>query len=97
MGMRRPEKALECDLCGCARPLTFHHLIPRKVHRRAAFKKNYSKEQLNHGLHVGVLCHRGIHRLHDEMTLGKRLNTRETLLQDEAVARHVYWSSKQKL
>jgi hypothetical protein len=52
--MRRPEKALECDLCGCTRPLTFHHLIPRKVHRRAAFKKNYSKEQLNHGLQVCV-------------------------------------------
>jgi 5-methylcytosine-specific restriction endonuclease McrA len=85
-----------CALCGQERSLTFHHLIPRKLHRRTAFKKSYSKEELNQGIHICVLCHRGIHRLYDEMALGKRLNTLAALLSDEAIQRHIQWVAKQK-
>jgi hypothetical protein len=35
-----------CELCGREAPLTFHHLVPRKMHRRTYFRKHYSREEL---------------------------------------------------
>ena len=43
---RRGTKAGECPLCMRATELTFHHLIPKKMHRRRFFQKNYKREQL---------------------------------------------------
>jgi hypothetical protein len=85
-----------CALCGASRQLAFHHLIPRKLHRRTSFKKHYSREYLNRGIDICQPCHRGLHKLYDEMALGKRLYTLELLLSDDAVRRHVQWSAKQK-
>ena len=39
----------KCKLCARIRPLEFHHLIPKKVHRRTFYRKNYSRDQLNIG------------------------------------------------
>jgi hypothetical protein len=66
------------------------------MHRRPRFRKDYSREQLNAGIDVCRRCHSGLHRLHDEMTLAKQLNTLEALQEDDAVQRHVSWVSKQK-
>ena len=33
-----------CQLCGRETPLQFHHLIPRKVHKRAYFARRYDRE-----------------------------------------------------
>ena len=85
-----------CELCRRVVPLTFHHLVPRKMHRRTHFQKHYDREELNRGLYLCHPCHRGLHRLYDEMTLAKELNTREALLADEKVRRHVAWVAKQK-
>ena len=35
-----------CQLCQRQSLLTFHHLIPRKMHRRSRFNKKYSKAEL---------------------------------------------------
>ncbi len=93
-----PQKApLEhCELCGRQLPLTFHHLIPRKMHRRTRFKKSYSREELNQGIWVCLACHRGIHKLHDEMVLARDLNTLEKLQADPAVQKHIAWVGKQR-
>lgn len=85
-----------CALCARAVALTFHHLIPRKMHRRTRFRRHYSREALNEGVMLCRLCHRGIHRLYDEMTLATELNTLAALASDEAVARHVAWVRKQR-
>lgn len=77
-------------------PLTFHHLIPKKVHRRARFKKHYEREQLQAGIYVCRRCHRGIHRLFDEMTLAQDYDSLEKLLADEQIQKHVAWVAKQK-
>ena len=102
-GMRRsppmPERRTEtagCALCEREVALTFHHLIPRKVHRRTRFRRQYSRETLNEGVMLCRLCHRGVHRLYDEMTLATRLNTLDALQLDEAVQRHVVWVRKQR-
>ncbi len=86
-----------CELCARHTALTFHHLIPRKLHRRPRFQKDFSAEQLNAGLRICYACHRGIHRLYDEMTLAQRLNSRAALLADPAVAKHVAWVARQQV
>lgn len=82
--------------CGRQTALTFHHLIPKKLHRRAFFQKHYNKEQLNTGINICRPCHDGIHDLYGEMELAKRFPTLESLLADEALHRHFAWVAKQK-
>jgi 5-methylcytosine-specific restriction endonuclease McrA len=65
----------QCPLCQRQVPLTFHHLIPKKLHRRTRFKKSFSKAHLNQGVFVCRLCHNGIHDHYDEMTLAKQFST----------------------
>lgn len=89
-------KSEACVLCQRKVALTFHHLIPRKIHRRNHFKKHYSKETLNEGIWICRKCHSGLHRLYDEMTLAKRFHSLNQLLEDDAVQRHVAWVQKQK-
>jgi hypothetical protein len=85
-----------CALCGRRAELTFHHLIPKKVHRRAFFRKNFSRAQLAAGEDLCRLCHRGVHKLYDEMTLATRFGSMEALRGDPAIARHAAWARKQK-
>ena len=86
-----------CATCGRRTRLTFHHLIPRKMHRRAYFRRNFSREELNRGIRVCRSCHTGIHRSFDEMTLAKHYASLETLLADERLARHFAWVARQKV
>ena len=85
-----------CEMCGRRAALSFHHLIPRKVHRRKRFKKNFSRAQLAGGINICQLCHRGVHKLYDEMTLAMHLETKEKLVTDPAICKHVNWVRKQK-
>jgi hypothetical protein len=104
MGRPSPELAREsqpeprCELCGRDQPLTFHHLIPRKVHRRNRFRKRYAiQEMRQRGLMICRLCHDGIHDLiPDERELGELYCTKEQLLAHEGLARHVRWVARQK-
>lgn len=77
-------------------PLTFHHLIPRKMHRRKGFRRRFSKEELNIGIHVCRQCHRGIHALYDELTLATQFYNLELLLGDKTLAGHFRWVAKQR-
>ncbi|WP_202978889.1 hypothetical protein [Halomicronema hongdechloris] len=77
--------------------LTFHHLIPKKLHRRTRFKKTYSKADLNRGVYVCRLCHNGIHDHYDEMTLAKEFPTVDKLQADPQIRRHSQWVAKQKI
>ncbi|MDD4864866.1 MAG: hypothetical protein PHE38_12765 [Alishewanella agri] len=85
-----------CQLCQRTLELTFHHLIPRKMHRRTFFKKHYAKAQLQAGIMVCRLCHKAIHRFYDEMTLAKQYHSLELLLNSELIQQHLLWASKQK-
>lgn len=86
-----------CLLCQRNSSLTFHHLIPKKLHRRDYFKKHYSKVQLNKGVNICRKCHSGIHDIYDEMTLAKQYNTLGRLQADESLAKHFEWVSKQRI
>jgi len=94
--MKRSKHGI-CLFCQRDCSLTFHHLIPRKLHRRAHFRKHYNKEQLNTGIDICRQCHRGVHKRYDEMTLGKQFSTQELLQADEDLQRHFEWVSKQRI
>lgn len=93
---RRGSNIGPCLFCNRRLSLTFHHLIPRKVHRRTRFKKHYPRATLQQGILVCRDCHRGIHRRFSEMELAKTYNTPEKLQADAELSRHFLWVSKQK-
>lgn len=80
-----------CQLCGCEPAASFHHVIPRTVHSNKWFKKNFSREQMREGLELCRQCHRTIHNMLDEKSLGRHFNTREKLLAHPAIARYLSW------
>lgn len=93
----RQARSGACPFCRRELPLTFHHLIPKKLHRRARFRKHYSREQLSLGIDVCRQCHDGIHDRYDEMTLFRDFSTPEALASDPELARYFDWVSRQKV
>jgi hypothetical protein len=86
-----------CELCEREKPLTFHHLIPRSMHRKPRFQKRYDKREMrSRGMNICRLCHNGIHDLITEKELGDSYSTKEELLAHPGIARHVAWVRKQK-
>lgn len=95
---KKDRKHGRCELCGRDVVLTFHHLIPCKVHGKKRFLRRHGKETMQRrGLYLCRLCHNGIHDIiPDEKELAESYNTRELLLAHEGIARHVRWAAKQK-
>ena len=97
---RRASRAMRSGVCtSCRREtaLTFHHLIPRKMHRRRFFQKRYKKAQLQQGVYLCRLCHDGVHRRFDEMTLAKCFNTPAKLFAEPSLTKHFQWVGRQKV
>ncbi len=92
-----PAPVPTCQLCQRDTRLEFHHLIPRKVHRRAWFAKRYSRDDMHQrGIWLCRLCHRFVHRHFDEVTLGRDYATLDRLLADPGVQRPLQWAGRQR-
>ncbi len=76
--------------------LTFHHLIPRKMHRRTRFARQYDKHTLNLGVYICRDCHKGVHKTYDEMELATRFNTPQSLVDCPKLRKHFAWVAKQR-
>lgn len=87
----------DCPFCLRHLPLTFHHLVPRKLHRRTRFRKHYSREELNRGIDICRQCHDGIHQRYDEMRLYREFSTPAALAADPELARYFEWVGRQKV
>lgn len=94
----RNVRPVACELCGRAVRLTFHHLVPRRVHKRTRFIRRHGKDEMRStGLWLCNLCHSGIHTMiPNERTLAESYHTRELLLSHAGIVRHVAWVRKQK-
>ena len=77
--------------------LTFHHLIPKKLHRRTRFKKHFSREELNRGINICRQCHSGIHSRYDEMELFQHFSEPAALLEDPELKKFFEWVSRQRI
>jgi hypothetical protein len=86
-----------CALCHRQTFLTAHHLIPRKLHRRKWFRKHYTRDELQRVVALCRDCHRGLHKLYDEMTLGKLYNSLDKLRADDAVMKHANWVARRRV
>lgn len=96
---RSERKSGPCELCGREnQKLTFHHLIPCKVHSKKKFLREHGRDEMkSRGLFLCKLCHDGIHDIiEDEKELAESYNTKELLLAHEGIDKHVKWAAKQK-
>lgn len=86
-----------CELCERQKPLTKHHLIPRAVHTKKRFIRKFGKTEMkNRGINLCKLCHKGIHDLYSEIEFADNFNTKELLVSDEKISKHIDWVRKQK-
>lgn len=92
-----PRNLGPCELCGREKPRTFHHLIPRRLHRKGYALRQFGKEEMQtRGLLLCRACHRKVHQLFDERTLGLEYNTKEKLLAVPALQKFLAWVKKQR-
>ncbi len=78
--------------------LTKHHLVPRAVHRKKRYMNRFGKQEMRErALLLCRDCHAGIHDLiPDEKELADKYPTKELLLANEAIRKHVALVKKQK-
>jgi hypothetical protein len=105
MGQRREqnrhqasEQIDRCELCDRQKKLTKHHLVPRAVHSKKRYVSRFGKKEMRQrGLMICKECHNGIHDLiPNEKDLADRYHTKELLLANEAIRKHISWVKKQK-
>jgi len=77
-------------------PLTFHHLIPKTLHSKKWYKKNYSQIDLDKGIDICQDCHEAIHDFISEKDLGRDYNSLSLLLTHDKIINFVSWVKKQK-
>lgn len=88
---------MKCELCERENLLTFHHLIPKSQHKNKWFKKNFTREEMNKGIHICKEdCHKQIHRFINEKEMGRSFNTREKLLRHPKVRKYLKYIKKQQ-
>lgn len=92
----RRREAGPCPFCGRRLALTFHHLIPKKVHRRSRYRRRFSREELALGIYLCRDCHDGIHATYSEVELAEALSSPEALASDSVLARHFTWVGRQR-
>jgi hypothetical protein len=87
-----------CDLCDRRKRLTKHHLVPRAVHRKKRYVNCFGKQEMRKRcLMICKDCHHGIHDLiPSEKELAEKYHTKELLLSNEAIRKHIAWVKKQK-
>ena len=85
-----------CELCEREVELTFHHLIPKKMHNKRPIKRRYEPDFLHeYGIWVCGDCHKMIHRTFDHKELAFIYNSKEKLIEHEGMAKFLDWVKKQ--
>ena len=93
--MRRPPVDDHCVLCGREQPLTFHHVIPRTLHRKRWVKARFSVSALQSGLWLCRDCHDAVHRFISHRELAESFHSLEALRGHPEVAKFVAWVARQ--
>ena len=93
----KPEKPSCCETCNRIVALSFHHLIPKKVHKKASIKKLHGGIDFDHhGVWVCRDCHKKIHKLFDHFTLGVEYYSLSRLRSSVEFRKFLSWVRKQK-
>lgn len=90
-------KATTCELCERERTTTFHHLVPKKVHKRSRVIKLHSKEYMTSvGVNLCKSCHKTVHKFFTHMELASNYYTLELLKTNNKLMKFVNWIKTQK-
>jgi len=85
-----------CELCERERTTTFHHLVPKKSHKRSRVTKLHTKEYMNSvGVDLCKSCHKTVHKYFTHMELALNYYTLELLKSDDKLMRFVEWVKTQ--
>jgi len=85
-----------CPLCERTRKLTFHHLIPRAMHRRKWCQRRFTADERSTGVYLCRDCHSAVHRFISEQELARNYNTLDGLRAHPQLDRFVGWAKKQR-
>ncbi|KAH9938889.1 uncharacterized protein BXZ73DRAFT_44453 [Epithele typhae] len=90
-------RAAECEICGRAVPLTYHHLVPRSVHTKARKRKWHAEGMLNAVAWLCRPCHSAVHGVvASNEALAREYYTVELLLQREDIQKWRKYAAKQR-
>jgi len=90
VGVKISDEIEACELCERDRPLTFHHLIPRTLHRKKRYRDRPA-EELQKGAMLCRDCHHAVHHFLSNKELGAAYFTVERLRAHPDVGRFVRW------
>lgn len=97
--MEKQDKPCCCELCGRDDTyLNFHHLIPRFVHGKGKFERQYEKDYMKHyGVWICKFgCHKTLHEFFSEKELAENFNSIDKILVNEKFQAYLKWYKKQK-
>ncbi len=93
----KPHKPDRCETCQREVELTFHHLVPKKMHTKKPILRLHEEIDLMHyGSWVCKDCHKKIHKRFTHHQLATWYYTVPRLLDDHKFRLFVEWVSKQK-
>ena len=87
-----------CELCQRANmKLTFHHLIPRKMHSKKYVQKVHPNIELNrHGISLCIPCHKQLHKLFTHRELALEYYSADRIIASERMKAAIKFNAKQK-
>lgn len=88
---------MPCELCKREGiELTFHHLVPKKTHKKVYVRKLHADKNLNtYGVNICKACHKAIHIMINHKDLAMKFYTIDLLMSHLKLASAVEFNSKQ--
>lgn len=88
---------MHCELCKREnQELTFHHLVPKKTHKKSYVQKLHSDKDLNtFGIDICKPCHKAIHIMIDHKELAMNHYTLDLLFSHQKLAEAIKFNAKQ--
>lgn len=86
---------MSCVFCFSPEKLSFHHLIPKKMHTKTYIKKQFPETDLNtYGITLCASCHKMVHRKINHRDLALKYNTLDKLLLHSEIKKFVAFRMK---
>ena len=86
---------MSCLFCHRDLPLTFHHLIPKSLHKKQWIKRRFTKNSLQDGILICRDCHDALHKMISRKECATTYNSCEKILQHPDFSNFVRWVKKQ--
>ncbi len=86
---------MSCLFCHRDLPLTFHHLVPKSLHKKQWVKRRFTKKSLQEGILICRDCHDALHKMITRKECATTYNTYEKILNHHNFSNFVRWVKTQ--